>query len=105
MNYYINRDNLNIYVRREFGHYEHTELFSIEEVTHHISILTNLADFEEEELTTLHSLIGQHFEANKEVCQEVEDEIIFRHHAIEYKIPVLRCRNGVWSYEMLGDVK
>lgn len=98
------QDNKQIYTGREFGRPEtQQDFYSFDLNTHVASKLTSLDEFDDETLNKLHALCAQHYDVNKELTAEVENEMLYRRHISSYQIPVLRCHNGVWSYDMLGD--
>ena len=107
MNYFIEENNQKVYVRRQFGHADYEKIFTIDLTTHKIKHSydgnPDLPDLTDDELRDLHAVCAQNYVGNEQVTKEVEEEILFRKHLTEYKVPVLRCRNGVWSYEMVGD--
>lgn len=108
MNYFIEENNNKVYVRREFGHYEKEKLFGIDLTTFKITLFDgnpDLPDFTHDELVALHTACAEHYQGNETLTLLVEEEMSFRKHISDYKVPVLRCIDGVWTYQMVGDVE
>lgn len=99
MNYYIEEDYKQVFVRRQFGHYDRVLLFSISMDTHQASILTDLEEFTTAELQEFHHKLMVYYKGNEEVMSILEDELISRYDRKPQAKHKLICRNNEWIME------